>query len=205
MNRFITLAPSNKRLFDACLFTFTTLIASIASLGFVAAFESRTLSASKVGSPHRITGTSNDDAGFNARSSALSPSVLPAVNLTVNTLGDAADVTLDGDCDTDAGTAGSQCTLRAAIQETNDIPGDDAISFSLPPNSTITLDNALDAINGNLDISGPGANLLTVQRSASVATPQFRIFAINSGTTVTVSGLTVTNGHAADATSVGTS
>jgi hypothetical protein len=119
--------------------------------------------------------------------------VLP--NMTVNTLGDAADVALDGNCDTDAATAGSQCTLRAAIQETNNRPSDDSIDFSLPPNSTITLNTALDAINGNLAINGPGPNLLTIQRSTAGGTPDFRIFAINSGRTVTISGLTISNGR----------
>jgi len=51
-----------------------------------------------------------------------SPAVAPPLNLTY-TLGDAADVTLDGICDTDTGTAGDQCTLRAAIQEANNLPG----------------------------------------------------------------------------------
>jgi hypothetical protein len=120
----------------------------------------------------------------------------PAHNLTVNILGDAADVTLDGNCDTDLGSAGSQCTLRAAIQETNSIPGDDIINFSLPPNSTITLNTSLPDIDDDLIVTGPGASLLTVNRSTAVGTPNFRIFTITPGNTVTIAGLTISNGNA---------
>src|SRR6266545_186820 len=49
------------------------------------------------------------------------PSAIAALSLSVNTLGDTADINVgDGQCDTDANSGnGSQCTLRAAIQETN--------------------------------------------------------------------------------------
>jgi uncharacterized repeat protein (TIGR01451 family) len=59
--------------------------------------------------------------------------------------------------------------------------------------SPITLTSAELAINKNLTIQGPGANLLTVQRSIAVGTPRFRIFNIQSGT-VNISGLTISNG-----------
>lgn len=152
--------------------------------------------ADTVGSPHSITATYSGDAAFNtSTSSALSQTVNPSLSLTVNTLGDAADLTLNGICDTDAGTAGDQCTLRAAIQETNFVPTPDTIGFSLPASSTITLNTALDAINGDVTITGPGAGTLTVKRSTVGGTPDFRIFAINSGKTVSISGLTVNNGN----------
>jgi large repetitive protein len=152
--------------------------------------------ADTVGSPHSITATYSGDAAFNtSTSSALSQTVSPSLSLTVNTLGDAADLVLDGNCDTDAGTAGDQCTLRAAIQETNFVPTPDTIGFSLPASSTITLNTALDAINGDVTINGPGAGTLTVKRSTVGGTPDFRIFAINSGKTVNISGLTVNNGN----------
>jgi uncharacterized repeat protein (TIGR01451 family) len=59
--------------------------------------------------------------------------------------------------------------------------------------SPITLTSAELAINKNLTIQGPGANLLTVQRSTAGGTPRFRIFNIQSGT-VNISGLTISNG-----------
>src|SRR5207237_1422610 len=49
----------------------------------------------------------------------------------------------------------------------------------------------------SLTISGPGASLLTIQRSSASGTPFFRIFEIGSGNlTVTISGLTITKGAA---------
>jgi Bacterial Ig-like domain (group 3) len=61
--------------------------------------------------------------------------------------------------------------------------------------SPITLTSAGLVINKNLTITGPGANLLTVQRSTAGGTPQFGIFTINSGKTVGISGLTISNGN----------
>jgi CSLREA domain-containing protein len=128
----------------------------------------------------------------------LPAGVPPPLTLVVNTVGDAADTNVgDGICDTDAGTAGEQCTLRAAIQETNSAPTDDTINFSftLPATSIITLNSVLPDIAGNLAINGPSANLLTVQRNTAGGTPDFRIFTINSGTTVAMTGMTIANGR----------
>ncbi|MEY2482408.1 MAG: hypothetical protein QOK24_936 [Verrucomicrobiota bacterium] len=60
--------------------------------------------------------------------------------------------------------------------------------------SPITLTTAELLINKNLTITGPGANVLTVKRSAAGMTPNFRIFEIASGANVTISGLTISNG-----------
>ena len=120
----------------------------------------------------------------------------------VNTLGDAADINVgDGKCDADAAAGGDQCTLRGAIQEVN-VGVTKEINFSLPPNSTITLDSALPDIVGGTSIIGPGSNTLTVQRSSSPSTPNFRIFTMNSGPQVNsaIVGLTITNGRVADGT-----
>jgi uncharacterized repeat protein (TIGR01451 family) len=59
--------------------------------------------------------------------------------------------------------------------------------------SPITLTTAELYINKNLTITGPGANALTVMRSAAGGTPNFRIFQIDGGP-VTISGLTISNG-----------
>ncbi|HKO45252.1 MAG TPA: choice-of-anchor Q domain-containing protein [Pyrinomonadaceae bacterium] len=145
-------------------------------------------------------GTANGGDNSSA-SESFTITVLPAgaalpLALVVNALGDAADASVgDGACDTDAGTVGDQCTLRAAIEETNSAATDDAINFSLPASSTIILDTALPDITGNLNINGPGASALTVQRNTAGGTPDFRIFMISSGVTVAVSGLTIANGN----------
>ncbi|MFN2638209.1 MAG: choice-of-anchor Q domain-containing protein, partial [Gemmatimonadaceae bacterium] len=88
---------------------------------------------------------------------------------------------------------GADCTLRQAIASA---ASGDTIIFSLPANSAITLTSAELTISKNLTINGPGANLLTVQRSAAGGTPNFRIFNIAGSSTVTISGLTIANGNA---------
>ncbi|HEY0349696.1 MAG TPA: choice-of-anchor Q domain-containing protein, partial [Pyrinomonadaceae bacterium] len=61
--------------------------------------------------------------------------------------------------------------------------------------SPITLTTGELLINKNLTIQGSGANLLTVMRSATGGTPQFRIFDVISGKTFALSELTINNGN----------
>ncbi|HNG33922.1 MAG TPA: choice-of-anchor Q domain-containing protein, partial [Blastocatellia bacterium] len=101
----------------------------------------------------------------------------------------------DGVCDD--GSTDHLCTLRAAIMEANALAATACspltIDFSVI--GTISLGSALPAVNHpNLTISGPGADQITVERSTAPATPDFRIFDINNGKTVNISGLTLTNG-----------
>jgi uncharacterized repeat protein (TIGR01451 family) len=88
-------------------------------------------------------------------------------------------------------------SLRNAIQ---DACAGSTITFDMTPGhvvSPITLTSAELVISKNLTIQGPGANLLTVQRSTAIGTPIFRVFNIGSAT-VTISGLTIANGNTAD-------
>jgi len=103
-----------------------------------------------------------------------------AGTLTVSSGGDAG-----GTC------PGATCTLRQAILDA--MPGD-TIDFA-PGLTTIDLTTAELVINKNLTISGPGADLLTVQRSTAGGTPTFRIFNMVSAS-VTISGLKIANGNA---------
>jgi CSLREA domain-containing protein len=103
----------------------------------------------------------------------------PAANVTVNSLADAG------------GSCPGICTLRQAIITAG---SGDTITFSLPAGSTITLTTAELLINKSVTISGPGASQLTVQRNTATGANRFRIFDIVSGVTVTMSGLTVSNG-----------
>jgi hypothetical protein len=99
----------------------------------------------------------------------------------------AAEVSVTNTNDSGAGS------LRDAIA--NAAP-DDTITFSLPANSTITLTSGELFTVKNLTIIGPGANLLTVQRSTASGTPNFRIFnlAFPASSTAAISGLTIANG-----------
>ncbi len=91
-------------------------------------------------------------------------------------------------------------TLRQAITDANaNGPGLDDIIFGIPPFSTsqtINLLTALPNITSNLTINGPGAHLLTISGN-----DQSRVFSIGSGFTVSLSGMTMTNGRAS---SIGT-
>src|SRR5438477_7621855 len=83
------------------------------------------------------------------------------------------------------------CSLRDAIQTANAHPGPDGIVFELPPGSVINLTTALPDIADSVNINGPGADKLTVQRNASA---QFRIFNVTTTGTVNFSGLTIAHG-----------
>lgn len=84
---------------------------------------------------------------------------------------DAADLNqpsdnYDGICDVDAVTPGNQCSLRAAIQETNELagtaalPGTNAINFSVT--GTITYADGSYLVTDNLVVYGPGVDQLTL-------------------------------------------
>ncbi len=113
-----------------------------------------------------------------------------AVNATlvVNDAGDAADAdTGDGVCDADLATPGLQCTLRAAIQEANVLPGLDAIHFDLPADNLIIQPaTALPQISEAVVVDG------STQPGAVCPTPLVRLDgALTGGST---DGLTISGG-----------
>lgn len=79
------------------------------------------------------------------------------VTFTVNSAGDASDMDLaNGICDTSPNN-GRQCTLRAAIQQANDIAGPDKIIFAIGTGTTlrtISPDSPLPAITDAVSING---------------------------------------------------
>ena len=86
-------------------------------------------------------------------------------------------------------------SLRAAITAANDRPGGDVITFAPSVRGAITLRKALPPLRAVLEIRGPGAEKLAVQRSYARGTPDFRVFTIPDGSSVTkISGLRVSNG-----------
>jgi len=103
----------------------------------------------------------------------LSAATAQAATLTVTSVGDSG-----------AGT------LRQAIL---DASGGDTINFGVT--GVITLTSGELAIAKNLTINGPGANMLTVRRTAGVNAPEFRIFFITNGAHVSISNLTMSNGR----------
>jgi hypothetical protein len=67
------------------------------------------------------------------------------------------------------------------------------ITFAPNVRGAINLTSGELALNKGLQINGPGANLLSVQRSAAAG--NFRIFHITGNYSVAISGLTIANGN----------
>ena len=154
-----------------------------------------------------VTATANGTAGsydVTAAVSGLSGNVSyaltnnPMPSYIVTTTADVTDSTPD--CT--SGT-GSTCSLRDAITAAN-AAGAGNITFvssltSTTSPGTITLgagaagDIALPAITGHVNITGPGANQLTV--SGNNDRNVGSVFTVNSGAHVTLSGLTVSHGN----------
>jgi len=117
----------------------------------------------------------------------------PVITFTVDTTTDGADINPgDGLSDDDVGN----CTLRAAIQETNAMPGHDIISLPAGNyNLSIIGDNVSDA-TGDLDITddltiiGDGAGTTIIDGGN-----RSRVFVVSSEITVEISGVTLQNGN----------
>src|SRR6266446_5308829 len=108
-------------------------------------------------------------------------------------------------CDVDPLTPGPQCTLRRALNLTNNVAGEDTITFNIlmtQPNCdaatgrcTINLTEALPDITDGVSINGPGADKLTVRGTGdSGAGVGSGIFVVQTTETVTLSGMTVSKG-----------
>ena len=133
----------------------------------------------------------------------VSAPLAPPLSLTVNSSGDAADVNIgDGICDADP-AAGVQCTLRAALQESNTVAGADVIDFSLPSGTTISLSTALPTIVSDVTINGPADSRLTIMRSNAGGIADFRILTINGPAAVNLSRVKLTNGRLTNVSQTG--
>ncbi len=107
-------------------------------------------------------------------------SIIP---LTVNTL-----------TDDPSGPTSGYTTLRDAIAQADaDTANQYVINFALT--GTIDLTSPLPDLSNNIDIEGPGALDLTVQRDT---TDSFPIFTVYSGMTVGLYGMTIAGGNGAD-------
>ena len=112
---------------------------------------------------------------------------------TVDSVNDSHDASPgDAVCEDENG----QCTLRAAIEETNSNGLQrDVINFALPDPSIIDLTLGELVIADDLYIAGPGARRLTVQRPNAPGTPNFRIFRVTGFTNFTyIAGIRIQNG-----------
>ena len=105
---------------------------------------------------------------------------------------EAAIFIVNSTADTDDGTCNSaNCTLREAINAANNTTVADTILLTAL-SGTINLTSALPDVINALNLTGPGADILTLQGSGS-----FRILNVAAGAvSVTVTKLTITNGSA---------
>src|SRR6266540_1794731 len=132
----------------------------------------------------RITST---NAGLLIRLNTYRAAVLALFFAGITLLGtsaaSAATITVINTNDSGPGS------LRQALSDANN---GDTINFNSSLNGQrITLTSGQLVVNRNLKIGGLGANNLTVDGNAND-----RVFYINFNITVTISGLTITNGHA---------
>ena len=109
--------------------------------------------------------------------------LLSQLSLTVNTLADDPSGNIPG-----------YTTLRDAITQANaSTDSQEVINFASGLQGTIDLTQALPDLKNNIDLEGPGAKNLTVQRDSSA--PDFSVFTVDTGATVNLSGLTISGGN----------
>ena len=82
-------------------------------------------------------------------------------------------------------------SLRQVIDAANATVEADTITFAPNVTGTIELLSTLPFITTDVTIEGPGATILTISGKGA----GFRVFRINSGGSVTISGLTISNGN----------
>jgi hypothetical protein len=116
-------------------------------------------------------------SGLASGRAAAPVSAAPLATITVTSLGDGAANA--------ANCPGANCRLRDAIAKA--AATGDTIDFAVT--GTITLNSNVLTITKNLTIQGPGAAQLTISGNN-----QYRVFEINGGFTVALSGLMIANG-----------
>ncbi len=112
---------------------------------------------------------------------------LVAAEFTVNDRGDAADA---DPTDLQCRTAAGACTLRAAVQQANKLPGLDTIT--VPAGRYELASDGEIKVTSNMRIVGEGADKTIIS-----GVDRSKVFAIKNGASATISGVTVTQGKAA--------
>jgi hypothetical protein len=138
------------------------------------------------------SGSSADQRGFTRP--VFNPAIarpgdgsdIGAYEVQADQLAGCSEINLVVNNNADSGTG----SLRSVIG--NACPGS-TITFAGNVRGTITTSSEL-LIDKGLTIKGPGADLLSVQRSTAGGTASFRIFTITGTFNAAISGLTVSNG-----------
>jgi hypothetical protein len=99
-------------------------------------------------------------------------------------------ITLTATSTADSGEGSLRDMVAAAIDG-------DTIQFAAAlSGQAIVLTSSEITIDKSITISGPGPGQLTVQRTDAIGTPFYRIFQVTPDRTVTIEGLTISNGYA---------
>lgn len=111
--------------------------------------------------------------------------ILVALTLVTTTAAWASTLAVTNTNDSGAGS------LRQAIIDAN--ANSDSNVIELSATGTIDLQSPLPTLNTDMTINGPGADELTVRRDGG---GEYGIFVVPSGSAVSISGLTISNGYA---------
>lgn len=121
------------------------------------------------------------------RSTAMAGAFLGVLLAAGNARAAATTYTVNATTDTGTGS-GDTGDLRYALTQAESA-GNSGSTINITATGTITLTSALPAITQDTTISGPGANQLTISGAKAYAP-----LAINSGATVSISGVTIADG-----------
>ncbi|MGL4423754.1 MAG: hypothetical protein ACRCZF_24075, partial [Gemmataceae bacterium] len=88
-------------------------------------------------------------------------------------------------------------SLREAVTQANNSPGDDTITFAPGLGEVVLTSGQLELTDttGATTITGTATTPQVIRRNELFRTPQFRIFNIQDGVTVDMSQLTITGGY----------
>jgi hypothetical protein len=131
-------------------------------------------------------------AGSLAAAAILAPAGAGAATLTVNTLDETPDQ--PGECTLDYAiiNANSNSNFFSQCPATGPY-GDDTINITAT--GVMNRTDMVAPINSNVDINGPGSELLDIHRQPTNPTDHFRIFYNGPSTITSLSGVTLSNGR----------
>jgi CSLREA domain-containing protein len=180
---------------NASMPDFTGLAAAMDACGIAFVTQSPIAGMVVSGGPFPVTLTATDNNSRTAQCVFMA-TVTTRAPFVVTTVNDTSDANAgNGICDDGTG----ECSLRAAIEESNALAGDDAITFASPlfdTAQTIALGGTELVIDSNINIQGPGADLLTIDADSGGVIDRrvFQVTGNSTGAGSILSGMTMTGG-----------